>query len=240
MNVLLTPRIRVLSLGCLLATLLGLAGCSSTGRLGQYGFEDKTTAVIAAVPPRAYISSGFGEAWVSRHQPVRTAMRVGTYLAKRAEMQAAQTRLDSAQHLVDVAELVARHVLVKNQDALGYTAVSNPKGADYVIDVRIFDYGISAESWTAGTYFVIDGVVVLFDNETKREIWSRKLREREPITDSVIGLGATVGNVLTAHALSQLTVEEMATGLENLAQYTAGRVSAKLRDDFLKSRPEVR
>ncbi len=214
----------------------GLVGCASTGRLGQYSFEDQTTAVIAAVPPRAYISSGYGEAWVSRHHPVRSAVRVGTYLAKRAEMKQAQARLDSAQQFVDVAELVAREVLVKNQNALGYEAVSNPRAADFVIDVRIYDYGISAASWTAGTYFVLDGEIILFDNETKREIWTRKLREREPITHNIIGLGATVGNVLTARALSQMSVEEMASGLEHLAQYTASRVSARLRNDFLKSR----
>lgn len=193
-------------------------------------------AAIAAVAPRPVVLTGYDEAWVDLRNPVRSAARVGTALAKAHEAEAAQRRLDSAFVHIDVATRMAARSLARSAPYLGYTHVGTPAEADYVLDVRLHRYGILADSWDSSASFFVDGELLIVDNDRKRLVWKQKVHERELITGSIFGLGMTAGNVLTARALANLSTEEMIVGLEHMADYTADMISHKLQNDYLKAR----
>lgn len=230
-----------LSLRLQIATLLGVillstVGCNSYNKLKRYDFNQQTMAVLAAYPPRPMVFTGYGEAWAGWHHPVRAAMRVGTAIAKYKEVEEAQQRLDSAFQYVDVAERLAGRALVRNAQYLGYEPVNDPQTSDFIMDVRIREYGILADSWDSSASFIVEGELQIFDNRTKKLIWRQKIDERELITGTLFGLGVTAGNVLTARALSRLTTEQMTVGLEAVAEHAAEQISRKLQHDYFKSR----
>ncbi len=227
-----------------LTLLLALAvpvvsGCGPSNALREYDFGDRSVAVIAAIPPSPRVLSGsWTESLVDPYDPVGTAMRVGTAAAKWEAARKAQARLDSAAARVDVAEIVARRALEGSAPTLGLRPVDDPAASDFVLDLRVYEIGLVADSYEGATYFAVEADVVLLDGRTRKTIWEDELREREVLTDALFGLPAAAGNVVTARALAGLSVEEMERGLASLAAFAADRVSASLREDFLRSRQD--
>ena len=82
----------------------------------------------------------------------------------------------------------------------------------------------------------MDVEVQLLDNRRGVRIWKARVKERQPITRTFFGLGKATGDVITAVALAKLSVEELVEGFEHLADYTADRITRKLRDDLVKAR----
>ena len=227
---------RLIWFAALLLLAAAVAGCASNRELRRHDFSGTTMAVIAAMAPRPVVLTGYDEAWVDLRNPVRSAARVGTALAKAHEAEAAQRRLDSAFVHIDVAARMAARSLARSAPYLGYTHVADPAEADYVMDVRLHRYGILADSWDSSASFFVDGELLIVDNDRKRLVWKQKIHERELITGSIFGLGMTAGNVLTARALANLSTEEMIVGLEHMADHTADAISRKLQNDYLKAR----
>jgi hypothetical protein len=222
-----------------LVVLAGVAaaGCSSSNRLREVDLTRRSVAVMAAIPPRPHVQSGDpGEAAINPYDPIGTAARVATAGAKYREIVQAQARLDSAAATVDVADRIARQVLARSADMMRFRPVASPAEAEFHLDLQILDYALVADSREGATYFAIDGRVQLVDAQSGRLLWTRRLREREVLDASVFGLPAAVGNVVTARALSRLSEEEMARGLERLADIAADRIVYRLREDYLATR----
>ncbi len=227
-----------LALGIALALPL-LAGCGPGNRLRDYDFDDRSVAVIAAIPPGPRVIGGpWGEAFVDPRDPIGTAVRIGTATAKWDQARKAQVRLDSAAARIDVAEIVAVRALRGSAPTLGLRPVDRPEDADFVLDIRVYEYGLAADSYEGATYFAMEAEIVLFDEATRETIWKKKLREREVLTNTLFGLPAAAGNVVTARALARLSVEEMEAGLARLAEFAADRVTRSLREDFFESRED--
>ena len=112
---------RHLVLPLLLASVAGLvSGCGPSHRLADYSFDDRSVAVIAAIPPGPRVMSGsWSEAFVDPYDPVGTVIRLGTATAKWEQARKAQARLDSAAARVDVAEIIARRTLAGSAPTLG-------------------------------------------------------------------------------------------------------------------------
>ena len=222
----------------LLAGMLPVvSGCGPGNRLQEYDFDDRSVAVIAAIPPGPRVIGGpWGEAFVDLRDPIGTAMRVGTAAAKWEQARKAQARLDSAAAGVDVAEIVAVRALTGSAPTLGLRPVDHPEDADFILDIRVYEYGLAADSYDGATYFALEAEIVFLDEVTRETIWKKKLREREVLSSTIFGLPPAAGNVVTARALARLSVEEMEAGLVRLAEFAAGRVTRSLREDFLESR----
>lgn len=218
------------------ALFLTLAACGSSHRLKKYDFSGGTAAVVAAIPPAPTVFSDAGLGYLDLDRPLETFLRVGTAVVKEGEVRAAQKRLDEALARTDIAGRVAEQTLLRSARHLRYRPVDDPDRADYLLDLRVDDYGLVADSWESTVFFMIDAEVVLIDNATGRVIWDRRIREREPASRSLIGIGPTAGNVFTAATLSNLSVEEMAEAFERLADYSADHIVASLRHDYFKSR----
>ena len=230
------PRPLTLLLAFALALPL-FTGCGPSHRLGDYDFDDRTVAVMAAIPPAPRISgNGWGEAYVDPGDPIGTAVRIGTATAKWDQARKAQVRLDSAAARVDIAEIVAVRALRGSAPALRLQPVDRPDDADFVLDIRVYDYGLAADSYDGALFFALEAEVVLLDEATRETVWKQTLREREVLSSTIFGLPPAAGNVVTARALSRLSVEEMEAGLARLAAFAADRVTGALRKDFLESR----
>ena len=231
------PR-RPLALVLLAAALAPvLAGCGPSHRLRDYDFDGRSVAVIAAIPPAPRVMSDlWSDAFIDPYDPFGSAVRVGSAAAKWEQARKAQARLDSAVARVDVAEIVARRALAGAAPTLGLRPVDRPDEADFVLDIRVYDYGLVADSYDGATYFAMEADVVLFDGRTRETVWKERLREREVLTNVLFGLPAAAGNVVTARALALLSADEMEVGLVRLAEFAADRVTRELQEDFLRSR----
>lgn len=231
-----TPRLSA-ALLLAFAALPVLSGCGPSNRLRSYDFADRSVAVIAAIPPGPRVTSGpWSEAFVDLRDPIGSAVRVGTAAKKWEEARKAQVRLDSASARVDVADIIARRALSGSAPTLGLRPINDPTASDFVLDIRVYQYGLVADSYDGATYFAVEADVVLLDGVTREPIWKDEVREREVLTNTLFGLPPAAGNVVTARALARLSVEEMARGLARLAEFAADRVTRTLREDFLESR----
>lgn len=231
------------------AAVLALAvlasGCAASHRLDEVSFENRRMAVTAAIPPSPRVQVGSAaESGINPYDPIGTAVRVTTSIRKRREVRRAQTRLDSVVADIDVADWIARQTLARVSRALDVTPGSRPEASDFVLDLRVEDYALVADSFEGAVYFVLLGEVRLLDARTGRLLWDTEMAEREVLDSSrfgaLFGLPASVGNVVTGEALSELSAGAMAEGLGRLADYVAERITAHLTEDYLDSRDAYR
>ncbi|GAB5536359.1 MAG: hypothetical protein Rubg2KO_26080 [Rubricoccaceae bacterium] len=225
-------RIALVALVALAAT-----GCGSSHALHEVAVEGEPIAIAAAIPPAPRVQSGHpAEAGIDLYDPIGSAVRVGTAIHKRKQARRAQARLDSVVAEVDVADRIARQVLATTAQRLRFEPAPQLDDAAYVLDLRIFDYALVADSFEGDTYFVLEGEILFLDGATGRQYWHAHLREREILDGSFFGMPAALGNVITGRALANLTPEEMATGLNRLADYTAQRIVNRFERDYRDSR----
>ncbi len=212
---------------------VAVSGCGASNRLHEIDLNGKGVAVVAAIPPHPRVQGGHpGEGAVDPYDPIGSAIRLGTAAAKYEEARQAQARLDSVVARIDIADQIARKVLLDSAELLRFVPQNHPDDADYIIDLRVYDYSLVADSFEGATFFVLEGEVLLLDPVRGVELWRRKVREREVLSGSLFGLPAAAGNVITARALSRLSEEDMQRGLDNLADYVAIKVVERLRDDY--------
>ena len=209
--------------------------CGSSNRLREYEFRNLTAAALMATPPRAQIFSD-SFVWVDTDDPIGSALRIGTTIAKDVEARKVRERLENALHSIDVPEQIRLRTLKECSKSLHYRPTEATDEADYLFRMKIRRYGIEANSWSTSVHFKIDLRVQLIDNQKDVEIWEKRVNERFVVSQSMFGLGDMAGNVITAVALSRLTEEELTEGFRHLADYTADRMAEKLHEDFINAR----
>ncbi|MFC1559446.1 hypothetical protein ACFL39_02535, partial [Gemmatimonadota bacterium] len=200
-----------------------------------YELGESNIAALTFMPPRANVFTNL-DIRIDPDDLIRSAIRVGTSVAREIEAEKARARLDSAMTMVDVPAIIEEGVLFQTAEMLDFRPVNEVRSADFIFNIDMKRYGIDANSWDAGTFFIIDARIELIDNSEHRRIWKGRVESREPLSARIFGLNSPVENVLDAIALSELSVEEMATGLEYLANFSAGLIAEKLYRDFIRSR----
>jgi len=106
------------------------------------------------------------------------------------------------------------------------------------MEVLVEEYGIDAEGWEAATYFYVKARLLLSDAETGRQIWDTHISSKDRIAPMVFGPGA-LRDVVTAGALASQSVEEITRTLERLADYSADRITERLREALGKVQRDV-
>ena len=221
----------------LVAVLAAASGCGPSNRLREVSLDGRRVAVTAAIPPTPRVQAGSPlEGGIDLYDPVGTAVRVGTAHAKQRQARRAQARLDSVVSQVDIPDRIARQVLAGTADLLRFAPVDRPSVADYVLDLRVHDYALVADSFEGATFFVLLGEMYLLDARTGVELWRTDLEEREVLDRALFGMPASVGNVITGRALANLTPDEMARGLSRLGDLAAQQITDRLARDYLRSR----
>ncbi len=215
--------------------LMLLIACASH-KLVEYDLRKADIAARTFMPPRANVFTDLHNLYINPHDLIGSALSVGTTVAKESQAGKARARLDSAMMIVDVPAIIEEEMLFRSAELLNFRPVNEVKLADFVFNVRMEKYGVDAKSWDLGTFFVIESKIELIDNQTQRRIWRRSVEAREPLSPRMFGISSSIENVMDAVTLSQLTVEEMATGMDYLAHFAADLFAEKLYDDYVKSR----
>jgi hypothetical protein len=216
---------------CGLILLLILSTCCSMNKLQGYQFREHTASALMAHPKPPEI---FTDSWadVDFSNPVTAMIGIGTGIAKEVEVNKTRAKMDSAMGMVDIPEIIRIETLERGSEYLHYRPIEDTADSDYLFDMIMRHYGIEAKSWSASVYFKIDAKITLLDNLKGKEVWRSCFNERFPVSRDIFGFSGSAGNIITAVSLSQLTAEQIAHGLENLALHTSDRIIHKLRRDF--------
>jgi hypothetical protein len=213
----------------LIVATAAVTGCRGTGRLADYDFRDHTVAVAWDYAPAPEILTGPWFPDVSRN-PLAAAIEVGSRVAREVEASQARARLDSAVAGVDLTARMADRTLERSARLLRMRPVDDDADAEFIVEIVVRKHGIDAKDWNAAAHFFVEAEVFLIDAFDGTQIWRTKVKERDPIMPAIFGPGTVVRDVVTAAALANLSVEEMQYALERLADYSADRITARLRD----------
>ena len=217
-------------------TLAVLAtGCASRNVLAEYQFRGRTLGARMRTPPEPRVMADISLRVDSR-DPVGTVFRLGTGIAKAAQVAAAQERMEKALQAVDLPGEVRRTALEECAYVLAADPVGRASEADYLLDLEIREYGIEAKSWNSQALFTMELSVELRDAVDGGLIWRAHLSERSPIAPSLFSVGGAVGNMVTAVSLSELSEEDIGRGLMKLAARVATRSADLLERDLSRAR----
>ncbi len=200
----------------LLAVVVFVAGCASS-RLHKEDFEGRRIAAVAAFPPTPVIHNEYLAAvGVYPYAPAgRPAF--GPAATEEDQVQRLQGLLNAATKRLDLAEYVARQALVIGADQLDATIANNPDEADYVLDLRVYYYGLYMRSYNTEANFFLNAELILRDRATNEVLWKKRLDR--------------VGNFktrLTGAQMAHLTEAALTRELEKFAAFAAERMSSAL------------
>jgi hypothetical protein len=204
-----------------------LAGCSGH-HLDEYNFVDQSLAVVYFTAPAPRLWTGGVD--VEGDNPLEVVVSAGGRVAREVEARRAQARLDSAAMRVDLAGRMADRTLERASRYLGTRPVQEESQADYLLEVDIRRLGLDAGRH--GAYLVVVGEAVLLDGRTGREIWDADVRGNERLSPGVWGSSDVLGDVVTAGALSGVSVSEFEDILAALTDFVADRIGRELRGDL--------
>ena len=226
-----TVWIRGALAGVAVMLVLALPGCGGH-HLADYDFADRSLAVVyyTALVPELW-TGGYD---VEGDNPLEVVVAAGGRVAREVEARRAQARLDSAASRLDLAEGMADRTLERASRYLGARPVEEESEADYLLEVDVRHMGLDAGRDAA--YLVVRAEVVLLDGRTGREIWDADVRGRDRLTPGVSGSTEVLGDVVTAGALSRVSVDEFETILRRLTDFVADRVARELRSDLRDAR----
>ena len=216
--------------GFALALLAGALGACGGHHLADYDFHGRTIAVVPLGAPAPEIWTG--DHAIDSQNPLVAVIEAGSAVAVHLEARRARARLDSAATRVDMDARIAEQALARGGRYLGTRRIDDVNAADYVLEIDVQRFGINASRGSSATLFV-EGEAILIDGRTGREIWNQEVEAWDQLTPTVRGPGSVAaGGVLTAAALTQITVADYERILMQLADYTADVMTDELRDDL--------
>lgn len=215
-----------------LAAAVIVVGCSNKQRLGQYDFRSRTLAVATIAPPHPEIFSGL-YLDVDHTRPIQSILRVGSTIARNVAVEGARERLDSAATAVNVADRIGARVLDGAARHLRTRPVADGSSADYELEIRIERYGIVASSWTSQAYFQLEADLWLLDGATGRRIWREDVNATDVVSPVIVGPDArTVGGVVTAYTIANMSAAEIQQVLEGLSDFAADFLVEELAESL--------
>jgi hypothetical protein len=184
-------------------------------------------AVVIGAPAPQILADGL-EIQRSGADLMGTVVQAGATLTKDVEARRARTRLDSAAARVAFVDVLAKRTVERTSRYLGVQPVASAAEADYLLEVRLEDYGIDARGTTPAALFT-NAEAVLLDRRSGHEIWSVKVRGTDQLTPRVRGAGGVAGAIVAAGALRTMSVADFQDALDQLASLTAGTTAGELR-----------
>lgn len=212
--------------------ILAVVGCAST-ELAYYDFESQNVSVDARVAPDAEIDASYNIV-VDPDDPVRTAISIGSSLAKASQVREAEDKLRAAMNDVDIRTIVEDELIDFVESSLGSRVVEERRRADLQLTVEIESYGIDASG--SGVEFQMRAEATMWDSGIADRVWRGRESVSQPVSPSVFGLPGAADNVLSAVALSEVSEADMARGLERLARDAAWDIGTALERDIYRAR----
>jgi len=218
-----------------------LASCMTVNHLDRYDFEGSSLAMDMRTPPEPRLRIEY-DIQMDSHSPVISALSVVTNLAKAGQAAKAREAMRAALMEVDVPEIVRAQTFSACAASLGAQQAASRRGADYVLSLRIDEWGIEARSPVAVVTLHMKLVASLYPAGVGRGAseddlaWRREVTVDQPADPEMFGVGAILGNMVTATVLSEMTEEDLARGFRELGSLTARRVAMILERDLDRAR----
>jgi hypothetical protein len=220
-------EVRAWSVVALLVVLV-TAGCGAKHHLGRYDFAGRTLAIVHVTPTSSDLRMGTYSA--ERDDPVSTVLAAGSRVAVEVEGRRVRSRLDSAAARVSMGTRMADRTAERATMYLGARRVPAPSSADYVLDLRVRSYGVSARSWQSAAQLYLEADVVLLDAATGVEIWQTRVNGWNSITPRVAQTGGVPRDIITAAGLLTVSVEDLERTLQRVVDVSADAVTDELRE----------
>ncbi|HSJ29962.1 MAG TPA: hypothetical protein VK933_00915 [Longimicrobiales bacterium] len=211
-----------------LVVVLGASGCGTRHHLGRYDFAGRTVAIVHVTPTSGDLRMGSFSA--ERGDPVGALVAAGSRLAVEVEARRVRARLDSAAARVVVGTRMADRTAERATMYLGARRVPAPSSADYVLDLRVRSYGVSARDWQSAAQLYLEADVVLLDAATGVEIWTTRVNGWDAITPRVASSGDVPRDIITAAGLLTVSVEDLERTLQRVVDVSADAVTDELRE----------
>ncbi len=218
----------------LLAVAVLLGGCAST-KLAEYDFVGAPIAVDARVSPDAEVDAYYSVV-IDADDPVRTALSIGSSLAKANQVKQAEEKLAVAMRQTDIRAIVEDELSEYVEISLGARAVEDRNQADFQLIINVESYGIDAGGPGSGLEFELSAEARLIDLRSGDRLWRTRESVSREASPSMFGLPSAAGNVLSAVMLSELSEEEIAVGLDKLARDAAWEIGEELENDIYRAR----
>lgn len=208
--------------------LLTLPACGGHHHLGEYTFAQRSMAVVVlSAPAPGLLTSGYN---LRADDPVAAVLRAGTKAAKDVEAHRARARLDSATARVGPTGDLAQRTLERASRYLGTRPVSSADDADFLLEVRMKNFGLDARG-SSSAYLYTNAEAVLLDRRTGREIWNVSVHGTDRLTPHVRGTADVpgAGNIIAASSLASMSVADFQDALQQLAELSSNVVADELR-----------
>jgi len=207
-----------LSVVSLLVVVLFVAGCTSS-RLHKKDFEGRLMAATAAFPPNPTIHDQYlASVGVYPHNPVGRPA-IGPESTEEDYVSRMQRLLNAATKRIDLAERVAHQTLVAGAERLGATITNNLNEADYVLDLRVYHYGLVMRSYNSEANFFIEAELQVRNQATNKVVWKRRMNRM-----------GTFNTRLTGAEMAYLTEAGMTRELEKFAAFAAEVMASALTE----------
>ena len=158
-------------------------------------------------------------------------------MIKASEAAKAEPIMREALRSVDVPAIVLEEASQACASVLDARPVESGQKADYLLDLDIYEYGIEAPSWSSSVSLHLSMMAIIYHSGSGEIVWRRKhITVDIPASAQMFGLGAAMGDIVSAAVLSSLTVDQLEEGFQRLALESARRVARILEDDFYRAR----
>jgi hypothetical protein len=212
-----------------------LAGCATTDRLSRFDFRGSSLAVDMPLPPAPRMQVRY-EVSLDRRDPVYSAFSVLTSVAKATQAERARQNMEEAVSEVDIPDLIAKESSRTCAAVLGAQPEDNAACADYLLVLSIHYWGIDAGSSISSVSLRMHLTASLYGLHGSALAWRQELSVHDDASPAMFGLGPIVGNIVTATALSELSVDELEQGFTELGRSMARSISWELREDLASAR----
>jgi hypothetical protein len=220
---------------CLLAMCAAFISCTSVNHLDRYQFDGRSLAANMRLPPEPKLDV-FYFVHANPKLPFAAVLNIGTNFAKAASAEEAEGKMRRALVSVNVPVIVLKETFYGSSTALATRMTDSPQEADYLLDLEINEYGIHADSPNGSVKLRIKTTARIYDQRSRDLVWRRTMTQSSDASPQMFGLGPTIGNVLAATALADMSEEELETGFTNLAKESAREMSRRLEKDLYEVR----
>jgi len=220
----------VLFVVCCAVTLL-LGSCATVNHLDEYRFGGTGIAGTMRTPPEPEIDGNY-DVTVDMENPVLTFASVATNLAKANQLAKVEDKMYSALEQVDVPQIIFDETYERCAVTLASEKRQYVKDADYVFDLEIRDYGLSADSYGTTVRIEIATTARLYSTADRRLIWERRVSVSDPLSAEVFGLHDVLDTVISTAVIANLTEEQLVKGFSESARRISYKIANKLEDDI--------
>src|SRR3954468_2746751 len=169
----------------LAALLLATACGGPRHHLNEYTFADHTLSVVVIGTPAPGLVTGGVD--LRAEDVIELAAKMGSKAVKDVEARRARTRMDSATARMRLTDSLAKRTIERASRYLGVRAVPPTEDADFLLEIRMRNFGLDASGDGVAALYT-NAEVVLLDRHTGREIWNVLVHGTDRLTPKVSGV----------------------------------------------------